>query len=133
MKISYVVLLLALGGLAGCHKIDEPAPDGLYKRWKAENADQYITFLREGIVLYGKDSTYTGCCPLPMFFQTGVNRLIFKGVPTKPMPVQLKFEACPYVKCRLPDYTDWEVISITADRLVLDAEYRGRQTYIAAP
>ncbi|MBO0937256.1 hypothetical protein J2I47_11930 [Fibrella sp. HMF5335] len=132
MKTSYFVLFIVLGCSIGCRKIDEPAPNALYKRWKDEKADVYITFLREGVVLYGKDSTYTNCCPQLRFFRTGVNRLIFKGVAERPIPVQLKYGGCP-IRCGTPAYTDWEIVSITSNRMVLDAEYRGRQTYIAAP
>lgn len=135
MKTSYFFLLIALVSIISCDKADEPAPITLYKRWKNENADQYITFLREGIVLYGKDSTVDGCCPLPRFFQANGNKLIFKDISPKPLPVQLQTEKpeCASVRCRPPYYTDWEIIAITPDRLVLNAEYIGRQTYIAAP
>lgn len=135
MKISYFVLSIAFGSIISCHKTDDAAPDGLYKRWKAEKADQYITFLREGIVLYGKDSIMDGCCGSPRFFRVSNNRLIFKDIAAKVLPVQLQQEKpeCANVRCRPPYYTDWEIISITADRLVLDAEYLGKQTYVAAP
>ena len=133
MKNGFFFFLIVFGCLVGCHKIDEPAPEALYQRWKDEKADVYITFLREGIVLYGKDSTESYCCPQLRFFRTGVNRLIFKDVQPEIIPVQLRgVGPCPFL-CVQPTYTDWEIISITPDRMVLDAEFRGRQTYIAAP
>ncbi|MBO0934194.1 hypothetical protein [Fibrella aquatilis] len=135
MKTSYFFLFIVLSCLIGCGKTDEPAPTTLYKRWKAVNTDAYITFLREGIVLYGKDSTADGCCSSPRFFQSKDNKLIFKDIAPKSLPVQLQTEKpeCANIRCRPPEYTDWEIIFITPNHLVLDAENRGRQTYVAAP
>ncbi|MBO0937255.1 hypothetical protein J2I47_11925 [Fibrella sp. HMF5335] len=119
----------------GCQKADTvtPAPDGLYKRWKAQNAEQYITFLREGIVLYGKDGTEDYCCLRTRFFQTNGNRLIFQNVPAKTLPATVQQAYCVNVSCAYYVPADWQILSLTADKLVMTNDYYKAGTYVAAP
>ncbi len=135
MKTSYLFLALAFGCIMGCRKADPvvPAPDGLYKRWKAQNTEQYITFLREGIVLYGRDGTDDYCCLTARFFRTNGNTLIFSDVPAKPLPANVQQANCLAVSCLQALPTNWQIVSITADKLVLTGDYYQAGTYIAAP
>lgn len=135
MKTSYFFLALAFGLLVGCQKADTvvPAPDGLYKRWKAQNAEQYITFLREGVVLYGSNGTEDYCCLTARFFRTNGNTLIFSDVPAKTLPANIQRPDCSAVSCIQSLPADWQIVSITADKLVLTGDYYQAGTYIAAP
>ncbi|MBO0934195.1 hypothetical protein [Fibrella aquatilis] len=136
MKNGYFFLLFTFGCLVGCRKADTvaPAPDGLYKRWKDAKADAYITFQREGIVLYGADGTDDFCCLYERFFRVAGNRLVFEGASSKPLPSNLKPVACANVSCYKPStIPDWQIISLTTDRLVLNRGNGTDQTYIAAP
>ena len=135
MKNGCFFLLLAFGCLMGCQKADlaAPAPDGLYKRWKAQNAEQYITFLREGTVLYGRDGTDDYCCLTARFFRTNGNTLIFSDVPAKALPANVQRPDCSAVSCIQSLPANWQIVSITADKLVLTGDYYQAGTYIAAP
>ena len=136
MKNGYFFLLILLGSIIGCHKADSvvPAPDGLYQRWKAGNSDLYIRFLREGIVLYGRDGKSISCCSGPGYFRREDSVLVFKDVVPKPLPFELPVATdCAYVLCGRVELRDWHIISLTADRLVLNTGYGDNQTYIAAP
>ena len=131
-QLFYIFCLMTL--TLACHS--DIFPDNLlYRRWVSlpsnpitfiSSPDSYITFLAEGVILYGKDGTDGTCC-LPYFFVRQDSIINFKNAPVKPLPVKIKSVDCSVVRCASPG-DSWKIVNLTSDQLVLQTPY-GRQTY----
>lgn len=121
-KLLYVVGTILL--LLACHQSDTsltPTGDLLYQRWRLTGStDRFITFRPDGIILYGADGKDGVCCAL-RFFTRQDGLLVFRNVPQKSLPADVRKADCSLVLCDNGSTEPWQIVSLTGKQLILNA------------
>lgn len=140
---SWLFTLLLLGLTLGCKQTVDPT-DPLYRTWRwtqieyndgrivslTPSESSIVSFLPNGMILYGANGRYAACC-LPNRFRRDGNTLDFVKVDAVPVPPVDDAEKCTLVDCQLQG-NSWEILTLTETKLVLKTPF-GNYTYVPYP